>query len=308
MADLLKNCLSSIERFASVGLSLQVLVVDNNSSDESVEVVRRDFPWVTLIANKTNVGFAKANNQAFSQCTGEFVLLLNPDTEVYERSLEIMVEFLRHHPEYGAAGPKLVSVDQKVWYEGARNLPRLVDVVAEAFMLRRVFPHSKIFGGLLMSYWDHESDRDVDCLQGACILVRRRVIDRVGMLDEALFMYFEDVDFCCRIRQAGLRIRYLSSSVVLHIWQGSTQRSSEKEQRMVKLTYQSYYYFFKKHNKKIYSVVARVIIVCGGIFRIVVFSLVGLVDSRVRKSTARRKGYLMLNSMKSSELRIASRE
>ncbi len=306
VADLLRKCLNSIQRYAAHKLSLQIIVVDNNSTDETVELVRREFKRVTLIANETNVGFAKANNQAFNICTGDFVLLLNPDTEIYEGSLEAMVDFLKHHLDYGAVGPKLVSTDHTVWYEGARNFPTILDVVAEAFTLRRLLPRSKVFGGLLMSYWDHQSDRDVDCLQGACMLVRRSVLFQVGLLDEALFMYFEDVDLCYRIRSSGFRIRYCASSVVLHIWQGSTTRSLEKEQRMVKLAYQSYYFFFKKHKSWIHSELVRGIVVCGGIFRVLIFSALSILDPK--KQVARGKGYLMVNSMRSGELKIAGRE
>ena len=305
VADLLKNCLASIERHGSHGLSLQIIVVDNNSTDGTVELVRRDFGWVTLIANEKNLGFAKANNQAINICTGNFVLLLNPDTEVYEGSIEKMADFLNCHPDYGAVGPKLVSPEHKVWYEGARNLPRLVDVVGEAFMVRRLFPRSKVFGGLLLSYWDHESDRDVDCLQGACILVRKTVIEKIGVLDETLFMYFEDVDYCARIRQAGLKIKYLAGAVVLHVWQGSTNRSLDKQNRVIKLTYQAYHFFLKKHKSRIHAELARAIVIGAGIFRIVFFTIVWFCSRDTKMLIPRDKGIVMLNSMRTREMETA---
>lgn len=303
VADLLKECLRSIERWRTPGDSYQVIVVDNRSTDDTVAMVRSEFPGITLVANSENAGFARSNNQAFSLCTGEFVLLLNPDTEVREGAIGGMVTFLRAHPEYGAVGPKLVSTEGNVWFEGARNLPAMMDLVSEAFLLRRLFPRSKVFGRLLISYWDHASDRDVECLQGACMLVRRSVIGEIGPLDETLFMYFEDVDFCCRIRRAGWKIRYLADAVVLHVWQGSTRQSPEKEERMVKLTYQSYYVFFRKYKGRVYAEIARVLAVAGGLFRILLFSVAG-----AGRPAGRRKGFLMIDSMRPRELRRIARE
>jgi len=156
-----------------------------------------------------------------------------------------------------------------------------------------------------MSYWDHESDRDVDCVQGACILVRKTVMEKIGVLDETLFMYFEDVDYCARIRQAGLKIKYLAGAVVLHVWQGSTNRSLDKQNRVIKLTYQAYYFFLKKHKSRIHAEIARAIVIGAGIFRIIFFTIVWFCSRDTKMLIPRDKGFVMLNSMRTREMKTA---
>ncbi|MFA6355980.1 MAG: glycosyltransferase family 2 protein [Candidatus Omnitrophota bacterium] len=239
----LKRCLESVYA-CNKGLSIEVFVVDNNSSDGSVRMIRSDFPQVKLLENKDNPGFGAANNRALKACTGEFVLILNPDTEVRDGAVGKMTGFLRADPDAGAAGAKLLNADGSVQMTCARNYP---DLATEFFWLTtlvRRFPKNRAAGRYLMSYWDHNDRREVDCLSGACIMARSKVLKDIGFFDEDYFMYGEDVDLCYRIKKAGWHIWYLPEAEIVHYGGGSTNRIAEKAAIYDRIAISL---FFRKH-------------------------------------------------------------
>ncbi len=224
--DYLRKCLESVY-INSDQLSLEVFVVDNGSVDNSVDMIKRDFPDVSLIENKSNHGFGAANNQALRRCAGEFALILNPDTEVCPGSLRKMVDFLRQNPRAGAVGAKLLNPDGSIQLTCARNFPTIVTEFFWLTTLFRRFPKNRLVGYYLMSYWDHKDERAVDCLSGACVLVRRDILQKLDFFDEDYFMYGEDVDLCYRIKKSGWQIWYLPEAQLIHYGRGSSNRISE---------------------------------------------------------------------------------
>ena len=204
-------------------LTLDVCVVDNHSSDDSTMFIQREFSQVNLIENNENVGFARANNQGIRQARGQYVLLINPDTLWTDDSLQQMVDYMNNHPNIGVLGPKLLNADaQSIQYWGARRLPRPLDTFFEYSKLSSVFPRSRLFGRLLMGDWDHMDSREVQCLSGACLLIRRETLKEVGLFDEGYPLYAEDTDWCHRVHLTDWKMYYFAEARLIHIGQQSS--------------------------------------------------------------------------------------
>ncbi len=239
----LEQCLLSVRR-ALQGIDGEVWVVDNCSSDDSVDMVRRRFPEVQLIANDKNAGFAVANNQAIRRSEGEYVLLLNPDTLLEEDVLQQCLCFMDEHPEAGAMGVRLVDGSGRYLPESKRGFPTLWVSFCKMTGLSALFPRSAYFNGYYLGHLDTEQTHAVEVLAGCFMFIRRRALERAGLLDEAFFMYGEDIDLSYRIRQAGFQNYYYPSVRVLHYKGESTQKDSF---RYVKRFYEAMVIFARKH-------------------------------------------------------------
>jgi len=221
--EYLKDCLNSIYTGVK-NIAFEIIVVDNLSSDNSREMIKKEFVNVILIENNINNGYGKANNQAIQVSNGQYILVLNPDTIIYPGSLEILTGYLETHPEVGAVGPKIRNSDGSIQYECARHMPTPLTELFSMSTLDKRFPKSKIFGRYLMSYWDHNDLRKVDLLSGACMMLRKRVFDEIGKFDESFFMYAEEPDLFMRIKKAGWEIHYLPSAEIKHLWGKSAKQ------------------------------------------------------------------------------------
>jgi len=210
--DLLRACIASL--VASRRVVNRIIVVDNASSDGSAEMVRAEFPAVELIEMPSNVGFARANNQAFGVSDADLIFLLNSDAEIEPDTLDAMESELLTDDRIGMVGPVLVGNDGRVQYEGARRDPTISGEFGNISHLNWRRPDG-IFGRYLMNDWDHRSTRDVEVLSGACMLIRREALGGVLFRDD-FFMYGEDIEVCQRLRRAGWRLRYLGSTEILH--------------------------------------------------------------------------------------------
>ena len=203
----LEQALLSVRR-AMHGIDGEVWVVDNNSVDDSVRMMQEKFPDVRLIVNKTNPGFAIANNQAIRESRGEYVLLLNPDTLVEEDTFRKCLQFMDSHPDAGALGVKLIDGSGKFLPESRRGFPSPWVAFCKTFGLSTLFPHSRLFNRYYMGYLDENETHAVDVLVGAFMFIRRAALDKAGLLDETFFMYGEDIDLSYRIVQAGFQNYY----------------------------------------------------------------------------------------------------
>jgi GT2 family glycosyltransferase len=221
----LEQCLHSVQSACS-GLEAEVFVVDNNSVDGSVKMVKDKFPGVHLIENKDNKGFSMANNQAILKSRGEYVLLLNPDTIVEDDTLRKVVQFMDEHPDAGGLGVKMLDGKGKFLPESKRGLPLPSVAFFKIFGLSALFPRSKTFGKYHLSYLDKDKTHVVDVLAGAFMLLRKKVLDEIGLLDESFFMYGEDVDLSYRITKAGYRNYYYPGTRIIHYKGESTKKSS----------------------------------------------------------------------------------
>ena len=229
----LTACLDSVA-IALEGIESQVFVVDNNSTDDSVEVVRRDYPWVHLINNIENLGFSKANNMAIRKSKAQYVLLLNPDTKVEPETLRGVVDFMDSHPEAGAVGVRMHNADGTLAPESRRAVP--TPLVAA----RKMLGFSKRY---YMSHLSWDEPSQIQVVSGAFMMLRRKAIDEVGMLDEDFFMYGEDIDLSYRLLKGGWQNWYVPFDIV-HYKGQSTQKS---DFRYVHVFYQAMLIFFRKH-------------------------------------------------------------
>lgn len=269
VAALLEQALRSVFR-AAEGLNVEVFVVDNASSDDSVERVRTLFPDVHLIANPDNVGFGKANNQAIRQARGAYLLILNPDTLLQEDSLRALVAFMERTPQCGAVGPTILNPDGTRAPESRRAFPSPETAFYRISGLSRLFPKHPRFGRYNLSFLPWDEAAEVDALSGSCMCVRRAALyfphpapqpippepwaeppaDTVhpgsgaGLFDEAFFMYGEDLDWCYRIQQAGWQIWWTPDTHILH-YKGESTRKGEF--RYVRLFYGAMLQFAEKH-------------------------------------------------------------
>jgi GT2 family glycosyltransferase len=241
--DLLRDCLRSLEPNLA-RLKGEVWVVDNASGDGSVEMIRAEFPWVRLIANADNRGYGAANNQAIRQANARYVLVLNPDTKLPPGAIQDTIAEMDAHPDIGALGPKLILADGTLDKACRRSFPSPEVAFYRLFGLAKLFPNHPRFARYNLLNVDVDTPIDVDSVVGAFMLVRREVIERVGVFDEAFTMYGEDLDWAYRIKQAGWRVRYHPAVVVLH-YKG--QSSRQRPVRTIKLFYDAMHIFYDKH-------------------------------------------------------------
>ncbi len=219
---LLARCLDSIKLEPQAD-DFEVWVVDNDSGDESVEMLKSRYSYVKLIENKDNLGFSKACNQAIPESKGDYVLLLNPDTEVKDGAIGKLADFLKDHPECGAVGPKVLNTDGTLQLACRRSFPSVKAAFFRITYLSRLFPKSKTMSEYNLTFQDPDKTVEVDALSGSCMMVRRQAIDKIGLLDEDIFMFGEDIDWCWRIKQAGWSVFYLPSSVIYHVHGASSR-------------------------------------------------------------------------------------
>jgi GT2 family glycosyltransferase len=268
--ELLRQCLRSLED-DHISDWAEVVVVDNASTDQLTEMVRAEFARVKVIVNSENLGFSRANNLAIRQSTGEFVILLNPDTVVHRGALRKLVDFARSHPEVGVVGPKLCASDGLAQYEGAVEFPTIWNVFCDLAFLSKVFPRSRLFCSRKMGHWDHEGDREVPAVSGAAMLVRSEVFDRIGLLNETLF-YAEDMDFCLRLRRAGWSVFYLGSASIVHLGGGSTKTVADQGfQRQI--AFQSTWLYTRENRSPMLAAALSVMVVLWSLGGIAVTSL-----------------------------------
>lgn len=249
----LEQCLLSVRK-AVKDLDTEVFVVDNNSVDSSVEMIAKKFPEIILIKNRENAGFSKANNQAIKKAKGEYILLLNPDTVVEEDTFFKIIDFMDAHPEAGGLGVKMLDGKGKFLPESKRGLPTPAVAFYKVFGLARLFPHSKKFGQYHLGYLDKDEVHEVDILSGAFMLLRKKALDKAGLLDENFFMYGEDIDLSYRITEAGFKNYYFPQTRIIHYKGESTSKSSVN---YVRVFYNAMIIFAKKHfsqkNAKLFS-------------------------------------------------------
>jgi N-acetylglucosaminyl-diphospho-decaprenol L-rhamnosyltransferase len=231
---LLRICLASIFDASLCGLTMEVIVVDNGSSDGSVDMVKREFPSVQLVTNTTNIGFAWAANQGIRWSAGDFVLLLNSDIIVEKQTLSALMEFMKVHKDAGMCGARLMRSDGSVQPYLFGSDPTL------SYLIRRGL--KRLFLRKALHDWETKDIMEVDWVSGACLIARREALSAVGLLDENIFMYFEDTDLCLRARLFGWKVYYNPTATVIHL---GGQSSNDKERR--KVYFESLLYFYKKH-------------------------------------------------------------
>ncbi|MDD2798747.1 MAG: glycosyltransferase family 2 protein [Bacteroidales bacterium] len=241
----LEQCLLSVLK-AVAEIESEIFVVDNASIDDSKAYLMPKFPQVQFIWNDLNVGFSKSNNQAIRMSQGDYVLLLNPDTVLGENTLTTVCQFMDEHPDGGGLGVKMIDRNGTFLPESKRGLPTPWNSFCKMFGLASFLPKSELFGQYRLLYLDENEIHQVDVLSGAFMLMRKEALDKSGLLDEAFFMYGEDIDLSYRIQLAGYRNYYLPETII-HYKGESTKKESLK---YIRTFYGAMLIFYKKHYPK----------------------------------------------------------
>ena len=304
---LIDDCLTSIFRECD-GLEVEVFVVDSASTDDTVETVRQRFPQVRLIPCQHNVGFSAGNNLALRMCRGRYVVLLNPDTIVQPGGLRTLMQHLDDHAEAGAVGPTLRLASGAIQSECARHAPRVSNLVSWLLLLDKLEwfvrfrrqsrattqhpPSGTWLDRFSLLSWARDRTCAVDCICGACLMVRREVIDEVGVLDEIAPMYLDDIDFCRRIQRAGWQIHYVAESSITHLWQQSTGRL-RREGDFYAMGCHSIWLYLRKHDGALAASIFALSAAVAGPLRLALYSIASLLPGRVGRA-AKRQWYMAL--------------
>ena len=246
--EFIKNCLQSI--FNTRGsIELEVIVIDNGSQDETVKIVQEFKPLVKPVFNQTNLGYAKGNNQGIEIARGEYILLLNPDVELKENSLRLMLDFMEEHKGVDGLGPQLLNLNGTI-QPSCREFPDFSILLWEISGLSFLFPKSRLFGRWRMGYFDFQSSREVDQPMGSCLLLRRKTLEYAGVLDVNFPIFFNDVDLCYQIKKSGGKLYFFPDAKIFHYKGGSTQKVKPE---MILSAHLSFFRFLSKYKKGIFN-------------------------------------------------------
>jgi GT2 family glycosyltransferase len=222
----------------------EIIVVDNGSSDGSLEMLACEFPLVQTIANHQNLGYTAPMNQALRKATGSYLVQLNPDTIILGDAFPAIQNFMDKNPEVGICTPKVLNRDGTLQKQCRRSAARPWDTFTYFTQLGRLFPKSRVFGGYLMTYRDEDEVHPVEAVSGSCMVIRREVIEQIGYLDEGFFAYQEDADFCFRARQAGWQVYYVPQAKIIHY--GGEGGTMAHLYRSIITWHQSYFRYYRK--------------------------------------------------------------
>jgi hypothetical protein len=270
---ILRDCLKSVYE-QTKNTDFEVIVIDNASSDNSVEMVKSEFPLVILIENKVNRGFAAANNQGIAIAQGRYVLLLNSDTVVLEKAIEKVVDFADSHPEAAVVGCRVLNPDMSL-QPTCFLFPSVLNMILSATYLYKIFPRNKFFGREQMTWWDRNDAREVEVVTGCFMLVRRKAIDLVGMMDERFFMYGEETDWCYRFKQKGWRVLFTPDSEIIHLGGASSKKVRPE---MILQLRKGILLFVRKHRPFVIYLLSKFLVVFWFLVRIPYWRVKGLIS------------------------------
>ena len=284
--DILRDCLASIYEQIH-GIESEVIVIDNASSDGSVQMVKTEFPQVVLIENTENRGFAAANNQGMRIAKGRYLLLLNSDTVVLDRAIQKTIAFADQHPQAAVVGCKVLNPDHSL-QPSCFMFPSLLNLFLSATYLYKIFPKSRFFGRERMTWWQRDDVRQVDVVTGCFMLVRREAIDQIGLMDEDFFMYAEETDWCYRFKQAGWQNLFYPDAQIIHL--GGQSSKQVKVEMTIQLR-RAILQFIKKNYGKVHFYLGRLLIIMFFLIRIPFWLIVALVPRQRPRALDMAKAY-----------------
>jgi len=283
--DLLRDCLASIQNNQE-NIELEVIVVDSASSDDSTEMVEKEFPWARLIKSDQNLGYPRGNNVGILASCGRNILILNPDTVILDDALAVMSDYLDNHIDVGALGPQLLNADGSI-QSSRRRFPSLMTGLLESTWLEDVAPQ-RIMRSYYAKDMPDDQENDVDWVTGACLMVPRRIIDQVGLFDEGYFMYSEELDWCRRISEAGWRIVYLPQAKIIH----HVGKSSEQAVTTRHINFQqAKLRYFRKHHGRIAAGSIRAVLLANYAWQLALEAGKGLLGHKRSLRRQRVKAY-----------------
>ena len=291
--DDLLGCLASLKENPP-SVPFEQIVIDNMSADGTADAVKENYPEVTIIGNSDNRGFAAANNQGIELSRGQYILLLNPDTIVHPNSLNILVEYLDDNRDVGTCGPKLLNADGST-QASVRRFPTFRGVFHRHTVCRFLGLFRSEYREWMMKDFGYERQADVDQVMGAAMLVRRSVIEEVGAMDADFFMYYEEVDWCYRIKQAGWRIVFVPDAVLTHLGGRSSEQVPFKGVMMLK----SMAVFFRKHRGRyaasLFIIVFKAAVILRNICHLIIGSVTYIFAGAVSDQEKKKKAIKKIN-------------
>jgi len=291
--DILRDCLQSVYEQAS-DINFEVILIDNASTDGSIEMVKNDFQRVILIENPENRGLAAANNQGMAIAKGRYVLLLNSDTVLLERSIAKTVAFSDTHPEAAVVGCRVLNQDGTI-QPSCFMFPSLLNMLLSSSYLYKLFPKSRFFGRQHLTWWKRDDAREVDVVMGCFMLVRREAIEQIGVMDERFFMYGEETDWCYRFYKAGWKILFTPGASIIHLHGASTK------QRKPEMTLQlrgSILLFCRKHKGSLAYSLACLLIASFFFLRVPYWLGMAIISGNDRKDHLRTAWVYIVGTLK----------
>ena len=237
------NCLKSLMNDLN-SFYYKIVVVDNASTDNTTDLIRENFPEVILVQNTVNEGFARACNRALLECQSEYVLFINPDTEVVPGMTDTLVAFMKGHPEVGAIGPTLLNTDGSLQLSG-NTFPNLRNIWLESLFLDRLFPKNRFFGSHKLSHLNRSEVCKIDWTMGSCLLLRKEALDKVGSFDNRFFLFFEETDLCLRLKKAGYEVYLIPEAKIVH--GGGSSRLENYNANKIIHYHRSLFLYFNKN-------------------------------------------------------------
>lgn len=267
--ELLVDCLNSLKT-ALIKIKSEVFVVDNDSHDNTVATIKRDFPWVKLTENKKNVGFSKANNQSLKNARGRYILVLNPDTKVFPDTIVKMTNFMQKHQNAAVATCRVELPNGTLDRDCRRHFPTPWRAFTHFLGFSKIFPKSKIFDQYYMGYLPVNVDHEIDSCEGAFMMIAKSAIKKVGYFDEDFFFYGEDLDWCWRFKESGYKIMFTPQAKIIHYKgvasgmkshsQHLTKATSESKKRAIKESTRAMKLFYQKHLQEKYPFFINVLV------------------------------------------------
>lgn len=267
--DLLKDCLQSIFKHIQ-NLDYEVIVIDNASSDGSVEMIKNDFLQVKLFQNQENLGFAKANNQGVKEARGSYILLLNSDTVLQEGDLSRVINYMDKNDSVGILGCRISNPDGSLQLS-CYKFPAMKQLLSHNLFFTKIWPNNRFFGDYRK--WPHDKLKEVDFVIGAFFLVKRRVFDEIGLLDEDFFLNVEETEFCLRAKKVGWRTVFYPNFQIIHYGGQSKRRLEEKS---LLSSFKGTELLIRKHYGKFYILLYRFISILTSLFRLFIFGVLRL--------------------------------
>jgi GT2 family glycosyltransferase len=285
--ELLLNCIESLYD-ETHDAAMEIIVVDNGSSDGSPEAVKSTYPQVKVICNNENLGFAKANNIGIAESVGRYVCLVNSDIKALDAVVDRLSAYMDQHPEIGAIGPKTVNDDMSIRVN-TRRFPTLWNTFCETFFLADLFPSHSLFRGRTMTWFSHMETKNVDVLSGCFLMVRREVVEKVGALDDTFFIYGEDTDWCKRMNQNKWAVVFFADTKAIHYAGASS--SAAPIRFLIELTKADLQYWKKHHNIIEYSLY-QILMIIHFFIRALAWLMSSVIKSSNREiSKAKYKSY-----------------
>lgn len=275
--DLTTQTIESVINTLKSNVDYEIILVDNNSTDGSIEFLESNFSQIKIIKNTCNLGFSKANNTAIKQSKGNYVLLLNSDTIVLENCLEECVTYMEKNKDIGVLGCKLLLENGELDHACKRGFPKPEASLFYLLKLNRIFPENKKFGQYTMGYLNEDEVNEVDSLTGAFMMLRREIISEVGLLDEDFFMYGEDLDWCFRIKEAGWKVVYYPKAKIIHYKGGSSKKKGFKT---IYEFHRAMLLFYNKHYISRYNILVTSSVYLGICSKLVLSLFVNLFRRR----------------------------